>query len=91
MIGLDAYSKAVLTVIAFSLLWLCITLNTKPVQAQGSTRVVISGIDLPDGKGGVLPVGIYATGFVGSASYGNWTTEPVPVKVSNKISIKKER
>jgi hypothetical protein len=93
MLKLDTYTKAVLTLILVALFWLCITLNTTPVQADGVMRVVIAGVDIPNGKGGVRPVGLVATGFeVHQGSYeGRWTHLPLPVVLSNQNSVKKQK
>jgi hypothetical protein len=78
----DLYLRVILTVIAFTLIWIGLTLNTKPVQAQTANRVVITGIDIPTSIN-VLPVGIAYT----ARSQYSWYNGPLPVQVSNTAAI----
>jgi hypothetical protein len=78
----DLYLKVILTVIAFALIGIGLTLNTKPVQAQTASRVVISGIDIPTSIN-VLPVGIAYT----ARSQASWYDAPLPVQVANTTAV----
>jgi len=89
----DLYTKSVLTVIAGSLLWLCVQNAVHPptVSAQGAQRVIIAGVDdgavrnlfasLPSGfpvtVGAPLPVDIL--GPLRSQHLGS-----LPVRVENR-------
>jgi len=91
----DLYTKAVLTIIAFGLLWVGFTLNTRTAEAQGGpTRVVITGVTSANG---VLPVGIAAVGWENPqyGGTGNWKHDPLPVAVANTkplaVAIAKEQ
>src|SRR5215216_1577068 len=56
----DRYVKAVLTIIAIELGWLALAQHATPVAAQAqqaATPVVLTGIDLVDGRD-FLPVGV---------------------------------
>jgi hypothetical protein len=79
----DLYLKAVLTAIAIGLFWVGFTLNTRTVSAEGGNRVVITGIDIPN-AGGVVPVGILATGWESyQGGGGSWKHSPFPVTINN--------
>lgn len=73
----DVYLKGVLTAIALGLFWIGFSLNTRTVQAQSGTRVIITGIEIPNSSGN-LPVGIVATrweNYPGGGG-GSWKYEP---------------
>jgi hypothetical protein len=68
----DAYAKTILTVIAASLLWLCLENPNRPkvVSAQGPVKVIIASVD----SGAIVPLRIWGLCIL----YGLWlfqTTE----------------
>jgi hypothetical protein len=80
----DAYTKSVLTVIAASLLWLCLenVVHPRAVSAQNALRVVIVGIDDDHSKEFALPVQI-----TGGAKYAHLQVNednPLPVSMASK-------
>jgi hypothetical protein len=96
MLKPDLYLKAVLTAIAIGLFWVGFNLSTKTVQAQSGTRVIITGIEIPNSNGN-LPVRILATrweNYPGGGG-GSWKYAPVPVTISNEkpvsVSVAKEQ
>jgi hypothetical protein len=96
MLKPDLYLKGVLTAIALGLFWIGFNLSTKTVQAQSATRVIITGIEIPNSSGN-LPVGIVATrweNFPGGGG-GSWKYEPIPVTISNakpvSVSVAREK
>ena len=74
----DRYLKAVLTIIAIELGWLGFNQAATPVTAQAAaTPVVITGIELPTGRG-YIPVGV-----VGQARLPDRTLQPVDMTIRN--------
>jgi hypothetical protein len=80
----DLYTKAILTVIAGSLLWLCMdgSIPLRAVSAQGTQRVVIVGIETTVAESGVLPVTL-----IGGTKYGHLQIDkdnPLAVEIEAK-------
>ena len=79
---IDFYTKAVLTLIASSLVYLCLAPKVTTAHADGPTPVMIVGV----AGDGVLPVGLAGTVYVedhvpGLPRNGHWVYQAIPVKV----------
>lgn len=70
----DLYTKCVLTVIAATLLWMCVDSITKPVSAQGPVRVVIDGANPA-----MVPVSVR---LIGGTRY-----NVLPVDADNPLAV----
>jgi len=77
---IDRYTKAVLTLIATALVYLCVVLTPLPgVQAQGTQR--------PGEPTGPLPVVIVGWGGAPGTTLPVSTTRPVPVTVAAPVEV----
>lgn len=87
---IDLYTKTVLTVIAFCLVYLCCTKPPKKVQADSITPVNIVGVNghplNTDSNYGVLPVGLQGTTLSCTGGAGfyscSWQYAPIAVQVT---------
>ena len=98
----DRYLKVVLTIIALELGWLALGHATPPVAAQAQpqpTRVVITGIELPDTRA-FMPVGVIG-GYrqvprelqrqIGQQVVGVDTTEPLRIRTVGAVKVENDR
>ena len=94
----DRYLKAVLTLIAFELGWIALTLSGSPVSAQQQpqqgTPVVITGIDLQQSSD-YLPVGVLGQVRNAPAAFQpiattirNDRTNAVPVSLPQPLDVR---
>jgi hypothetical protein len=76
----DGYTKTILTVIAASLLWLCVENTNRPkvVSAQGPVKVIIASVD----SGAIVPVRIWGGTKYAHTEVGE--DNPLPVSVVSK-------
>ena len=79
----NRYLTVLLTIIAIELGWIAINQTAVPVNAQGSTRVVITGIDLPFGIN--LPVEVRGTVVVDASRPLRVEADP-PLKVQIPVT-----
>lgn len=89
----DNYTRAVLTVIALCLVYLCVREAAPRVSAQDApTRVVITGVALDQsGTPGVLPVGVVGEMRPAGASFSTLPIQPVRVRVADAVEIRTAR
>jgi hypothetical protein len=85
----DNYTRAVLTVIALSLVYLCVREAAPRVSAQDApTRVVITGVAMePSGSPTVLPVGIVGEMRLAGATFSALPVQPVRVRIAEPVEI----
>jgi hypothetical protein len=90
---LDNYTRAVLTVIAICLVYLCVREAAPRAMAQDApTRVVITGIALSDGgPTAVLPVGVVGEMRLSGTTFSALPVQPVRVRVADPVEIRTAR
>lgn len=98
----DRYLKVVLTVIALELGWLALNQGTPPVAAQAQpqpTRVVITGIELPNNRA-FMPVGVVGAyqqvprelqRQLGQQVVGVDSTEPLRIRAVGPVKVENDR
>ena len=89
----DTYTRAVLTVIALCLLYLCAREAAPAVRAQdAATRVIITGISLEQGgPASALPVGVVGEMRLSGATFSAFPIQPVRVRVNDPVEIQTAR
>jgi hypothetical protein len=89
----DNYTRAVLTVIALCLVYLCARDAAPAVAAQDApTRVVITGVALEQGGApSVLPVGVVGEMRLAGTAFSALPIQPVRVRVADPVVIQTER
>jgi hypothetical protein len=89
----DNYTRAVLTVIALCLVYLCVREAAPRVSAQDApTRVVITGVALEQsGTPNVLPVGIVGEMRLAGTAFSVFPVQPVRVRVADPVDIQTTR
>ncbi len=89
----DTYTRAVLTVIALCLVYLCVREAAPRVGAQDApTRVVITGVALDQsGTAAILPVGIVGEMRLAGTTYTALPVQPVRVRVTDPVEIQTTR
>ena len=87
---LDNYSRAVLTVIALCLVYLCVRDLAPPAHAQNEpTRVIVTGVALEHGTTrDVLPVGIVGEMRVADGAFSVLPARAVQVRVEHPVEIR---
>jgi hypothetical protein len=82
----DLYTKSVLTIIAASLVWLCIQNAVQPrtVSAQEPAKVILAGIELPPEANTFTP---RSRTTLPVTIEGVDSTSPMPVKVVTQSQI----
>jgi hypothetical protein len=85
----DNYTRAVLTVIALCLIYLCARETAPPALAQaGATRVVITGVDFErGGTPGVLPVGVVGEMRMAGQTFTALPIQPVRMRAAEPLEI----
>lgn len=91
--AVDNYTRAVLTVIAACLVYLCAREAAPRVSAQvAPTRVVITGVALDQsGAPGVLPVGVVGEMRLAGGTVSMLPLQPVRVRVADPVEIQTTR
>jgi hypothetical protein len=89
----DTYTRAVLTVIALSLVYLCVRDAAPRVSAQDApTRVVITGVAIDQsGTPTVLPVGVVGEMRLAGPSFSALPVQPVRVRITEPVEIQTTR
>ena len=89
----DNYTRAVLTVIALALVYLCAREAAPPALAQDApTRVVITGIALEQGgPASALPVGVVGEMRLMGATFSAFPIQPVRMRVTDPVEIQTAR
>jgi hypothetical protein len=89
----DTYTRAVLTVIALCLIYLCARDVAPPALAQDApTRVVITGVALESGgTRGVLPVGVVGEMRIVGEGFSALPVQPLRVRVGDPVEIQTTR
>ncbi len=90
---LDNYTRAVLTVIAVCLLYLCVRDTAPSVLAQAApTRVVITGVALEHGPTrNILPVGMVGELRTADDGFTALPIQPMQVRVQQPVEIRTAR
>ncbi len=89
----DYYTRAVLTVIALCLVYLCARETAPAVAAQDvPTRVVITGIALEQGgPASALPVGVVGEMRLTGSTFSAFPIQPVRVRIGEPVEIQTVR
>jgi hypothetical protein len=89
----DNYTRAVLTVIALCLVYLCARDTAPSVRAQEApTRVVITGVALEHGATrNILPVGVVGELRAAGEGFTAVPMLPIQVRVPQPVEIRSER
>jgi hypothetical protein len=89
----DNYTRAVLTVIAICLIYLCARESAPSASAQdAATRVVITGIALDQGgPASVLPVGLVGEMRLTGTTFNAFPIQPARVRVAEPVEIRTAR
>jgi hypothetical protein len=89
----DTYTRAVLTVIALCLIYLCVREAAPSVAAQDApTRVVITGVALEHGDTrNALPVGVVGQMRMVADGFSAVPAQPVSVRLGEPVEIQTAR